>query len=1072
MNVARTTRVAFTKLCVVLTALAASISFAEERAPVSIPRLLDPATRAETLRDFLLRSDSRGMGEIFAGESIEDFKNRGPDEVQPFPLAGPPAGYIVSFGRSSLEPDGAAGKQRDLFSAGRIYTGHPRTLMVTDSRGFRGAVVVRADGTWDESLINESILMAMSKALFADFNADGKCDVAKQDSMGFKIAAVECESDVLEVAPLGEAENPSLRVEWNLRRKGGNPAEWWGCWFEDADGDGVFDVNLGPHRAGIAKAVVTLRWDKAASTWTATGLGPPNACRVQFGNDGNWSMDFEKALAAAALPALAEPPPTADPSGVQDGISADEYSRPWKSRSLAGLSHKALLDEMQGTSSPRNIALERILRERSLPPLWSTPPRKLATALIHAHREARAESSVWIGFDTGDDEKPPEKGLLSFLDGPSGCFAPGGAYVTEVFCDGENSFISRNISLFDWANTPLLRRQGEFRLRRESLSEAQARQIFATLWWLSRATLLNLDRSGGGQLGGSTSDGFATLRLTNNGHSGEWRALRVDRGWGRPLLGGTWGNPKGNEIVVNVAAWMFDEWLPSLLGVAETRTEDFITAVLGDFLAGHASYESADVAAIAAGESGSIALRPLLEKVVATLPNLSPNELRIQQIESEEKGWVLEFGREMAGDFATYQRDWTRKSPLEPEIFPAAPAVPSIPGLLDTPSVPDTGLGREPLKGPVFSAQELWLFEPLDTLRAEKSRIQSTEKKSESALRYLRRNAAEAIRKIDLWNDADGLEKWALESDEFALRRLLAIAPARAATVIRQVIPTAGNYERDELRETLLLLCGDGKVPIGSPETALAGQRAVRESDLAGLDWDPLHSGFSHWRLTEQWMRTVVPPSDPMRYSWPALNAKLFTLIKNGNPSNETCRALARRGPPGAWNALERSGSVGLMPLAILTSRQPVFQKKMRARLGDELKAANWTTDDASFAAWLADIRDVAPALEKVATSSAEDGEGSSAPIRRHMPRRILSLWLEPDAATRAKLLLAFAMGNAFDAEELPEAQRRLSRQFKDAWAKCKAEGKMNVREFVDWCEAHQRIPSGKLGFVRGLLPK
>jgi hypothetical protein len=1043
---------------------------------ISIPRLLDHDTRAETLRDFLLRSDRRGMGKIFAREGLEEFKTH-QIAVHPFPLNAKPVGYIVSVGKWDL----LTAKSElldDPFRAGRLYTGRERTLFEDPSKDLGCAIVVRVNGTWDESLVDASITAAMSNALIADFDADGNCDSAEESRVDGNFAGHDCEMDALVVSGLGGIGGPSLHVEWNLRRRGGIPTEWMGWWFEDADGDGVFDLNIGSQREGKAVAVVTFHWNKAAATWSIVEHRPNAACRARMRLEGEWSVDFEKALMNGTFPPLSEPLP--EPLSIAEKPPAGKYSSPWKLRSLVGLSHAALLDEMQKRRDLRDVTREEAVAERNLPPLWTTPPRELAAALIRAHRDVSARNADWIGFDSSDGETPPEQGMVTFSDGPSGCFAPGGAYVTDVYCEGERSFIARNSSLYDWANTPVPARKSEYEFRAVPLSAAQARQILQTAWWLSRARVSPGSGGSGSGLGGSTSDGWATVRIQSHGAKREWTGIRVER-WGQPLLGGIHSAPNSSGIVVNVASWMFEEWMPDVFGDAwKPQPLGRIGKVLEDFLAGRASYEAVNVAVGAAGETGDRESTPFLEKVLASLPKPTASETRRKEIAVEMQKWRAEYGNEWTAPHAVFRRERARKRESSDDLLPGIPPLsgnadstpgvipelPELPGIPGIPGIPDASSAPAPVspsRGERWSSvseQELWLFGPVDALDDEGTKIMLAQSESERSLATLRDQATAAIRNIGSWNDVDGLQKHARE-DLVALRRLCEIAPTRALDVIRGMLPSVELYEQHDMNEAIF-------------ELQFSGRSAALESDIDELDAELIQSVPPYRRMAEKRVRLLVPPKEPMRYPWPALDQKLIALLKTGNATGESCLALARRAPDGAWDALATDTTSELTPLAIMAYKNPVgYREKLRAGLSSRIEMADSFTDSPVFAAWLADVRELAPALERIATSSAADAEEHWIPARRHQARWILSLWTEPDAATRAKLLLAFAMGDAFDAfdaVELPEAEEQLKSQFFDAWEKADALGREDVRAFVEWCGKSGRVPPAKQAFAVSVL--
>jgi hypothetical protein len=229
-----------------------------------------------------------------------------------------------------------------------------------------------------------------------------------------------------------------------------------------------------------------------------------------------------------------------------------------------------------------------------------------------------------------------------------------------------------------------------------------------------------------------------------------------------------------------------------------------------------------------------------------------------------------------------------------------------------------------------------------------------------------------------------------------------------------------------------------------------------------------------------KWALTLVPPDEPHRYPWPALDEKLLAVIKDETSAPESLEALARRGSPGAWEALALRNAT--LALALLIAKRPEHSEKFRKLLNGELTSGQRDFDRAVYAAWLADVREVAPALERLATSSATDAEGSSNPARQHLPRWVLTLWREPDATARAKALLAFAFNDIFDPQRMPEAWKRMEAQFTESWRTLDGRQRADVRALLDWCsgDGQRRIleitPGGKaasmLGRLRGLFAR
>ena len=1062
---------------------------------VSIPKLLDPATRTETVRQFLQGSTREGLRELLAEKDLATFAERaGTIAVQPFPLHGAPAGYIVLRGidlvGAHLLPKGD-----DPFAMGRLFVGRPRVLLPIPGKY---GCVIRADGTSDAKE-NENSLFVGRRRLLADFDADGHCDVADVSTTDISVpdgrGAGKYSADTLRISQLSDPARVALEVEWNIRRPGGEPAEWWGWWFEDEDGDGVFDLKLGPSRDGIPMPRVTFHWDAKQAKWIGSGLAPEVPCRISESGRSAWAQ----AINDGKLTVPSAPPDAGESimRSPSERLKADDYSHPWKPHSLAGRSHGEIFDAMTKRRTTFDFVREKEQRERKLPELWRTNPRDIARAMLRAHRDAGSRDAAWIAFATGDGQMAPEEGTVTIDDGPSGCFAPGGAFITQLHCRRDGSYLATFSTLTDWASVPLTWRRPEFDFRRIELSQAEARQLLQLVWWLNRARLWRLTDEQAGLHGFSTSDGSATVRIESDGHHMEQEATRFDRYPSWSLLGGISGSADDRTAFVNLAVWLFGEWVPEVIGErwrAEAtpgfgrrhlasaallaRLHERAERGLEEFLAGHASDESATVVLEAVGANGWNDLRPLIQKISAALPPLKVREARLAAIEREIAGWVREHGEEKAGSRGHYERTESAKAAAALKNPKTADLpIPEFPGLLP-PALPSPDDGT---RWPVFSEQERQQFAPLDALYEEQSKLGSEQTHQERALTRLREAVSEASHRLELRDDPAGLEKWARENrwlGGFPLERLASLAPARAAAVLRERLPKAESRDADLIREALATLAPGVPVPDEWPEAALAGQRPPREGEIAQLSAHSPSDGRLNYDACVKWALTLVPPDEPHRYPWPALDEKLLAVIKDKTSAPESLEALARRAPPDAWETLASSNAT--VALALLIARQPEHREKFRGLLNAELTNGQRDFEHAVFAAWLADVREVAPALERLATSSETDAEGSSNPARQHLPRWVLTFWREPDATARAKALLAFALNDMFDPQRMPEAWKRMEAQFTESWRTLDGRQRADVRAFLDWCsgDGQRRIleitPGGKaasmLGRLRGLL--
>ena len=187
--------------------------------------------------------------------------------------------------------------------------------------------------------------------------------------------------------------------------------------------------------------------------------------------------------------------------------------------------------------------------------------------------------------------------------------------------------------------------------------------------------------------------------------------------------------------------------------------------------------------------------------------------------------------------------------------------------------------------------------------------------------------------------------------------------------------------------------------------------------------------------------------------------------------------AAAKRLGPRIWNEFFGKLRVGEDELPefddwlpalceIALSHPTPFRGNLRKALTPELRASKGSLDQVLLAIWVLDFRELKPQIERLATSGPEDYEGShgttastektSVTHRLHRARHIAALWNEEDAATRARLLVAFALAQAdkFADREQPAARvwrLRLAALARQLQPKHRA----RALQFVAWCDTH-----------------
>jgi hypothetical protein len=279
----------------------------------------------------------------------------------------------------------------------------------------------------------------------------------------------------------------------------------------------------------------------------------------------------------------------------------------------------------------------------------------------------------------------------------------------------------------------------------------------------------------------------------------------------------------------------------------------------------------------------------------------------------------------------------------------------------------------------------------------------------------------------------------------------------RAVEFMKDRLAKETPHEAAITRESIAIIKTANQLPDDSFEAIVLGRTEPREKDVRRLLDYQLGAGHLEYRTALGFVTALVPPVEPRRYPWPAIDETLSAFMEMNDRPSEVLVALARRGSDKVWQPPQKPTNrpfPDVPAISISTFRNPaVHREKLRAHLAAELAKDSSDVENIATAAWLCDLRGLAPALERRATSSADDFDHYAQGGRRHPVRWVLALWHEPNPATRAKLLLAYAVGAQLHPEKTPEAWSRLKEQFDEAWRALDATGQKDVSDFLTWCE-------------------
>ena len=259
------------------------------------------------------------------------------------------------------------------------------------------------------------------------------------------------------------------------------------------------------------------------------------------------------------------------------------------------------------------------------------------------------------------------------------------------------------------------------------------------------------------------------------------------------------------------------------------------------------------------------------------------------------------------------------------------------------------------------------------------------------------------------------------------LRRAGQVAPERAVAIARRLPPT----KRDPLAiSAFLLLRRNGAVP----------DEAKRLAVVTAIMRDPKADSEERRCAFE----VLVPTDEPFRYPGREVDETLLGFVNAKNAAkgyesffHEACRALGRRKRTDLFERMAEAAKPGderghlqdaLGALTQLAQFDPARLLHLTAIIKPELFQTNATMSDILWDIWAADLRELEPELERLATTDPEEyedgkahssgGKVSSVTGRFHLARQVVTLWREPDALTRARMLTALALAGFGVAEE------------------------------------------------------
>ncbi|NLG35539.1 MAG: hypothetical protein GX548_09325 [Lentisphaerae bacterium] len=961
---------------------------------------------------------------------------------------------------------------RERFSTDPCYeTPHPEELF--DPKGNQppprpwdlpAIVVYAADGREIQPFGGDNGLVPPGR--IDDINGDGL--VERADHSNCHVPGISSVS-VLEVVVVAPSPRPLLTVLFNWG------ADEWTYRFTDADRDDILEIELGPktRRGMIPK--ITYSWDPESRVYVGPDGAPGNHfLRLDPVADVYDHFDRlqTEGLSFPPDPDYENPTRMPDCPWERRGMvkpAPEDLSRPYRYASLQDLSSEGILSFMGGGRNARDLEQSIILSNHVPDAFWSLPPKEAAFAFADANRYPIHRDLYALAIDDRDGLSPPDAGSIAVSQIHDKSYSDVDTHYflrvdPERSClaysrpeNGSGMFLSLGES------------QPTFDFRLCELDYPDARHIAHVLWWLDR--LRSHRDNPPDNLGSSWSSADGQTSLDFRSADGSLVLHRDGTLWSDHIAE-RWQQEYTPEVFVNLADHLFYDPLRDRLGEAWSAqapkrpaafcrpdgsaclpstppdlpplTPSLLNLFTPDQT--HLSLAIARDAVRAAGETADSSLEAPLAALLSQIPDLPPKRTR-QDIEAE---------LQPLKDLLPSDPDWTESQPLKNRLHDE---------LMD--SYRDTGAND---------------FHSL-------------------------RSAIElSLRQIRSANDLDTLDAWARTKDpgaDWAIRRLRHLDHGRYVETLEWWVH---HSESHRARHAFNLLARENSARAG--ETAAEPSVTTRD-DLAAAAFTQLaratdmpdgppriealiRVALSTNSYSEERGRAIdlLAPSDqPLKYPNPEIDETLLRLMDPAMADRivnwtlgKACLALARRGRTDTFDAMAdtltslKDPAVYPYVLQALVQLAQLDPPRFHPRLADllqpQFRHTNQSIPELLMAAWAADLRQLQPDIERIATSGPDDyeserahsygGHPSDVDDRFHLARQIASLWNEKDPATKARLLLAFGFHQASNlcVNPRPEQTFRMETELSRLAPTLSPDHHRQVTEFIKWLRSSQINPA------------
>ena len=1042
-------------------AIAESVKSTDPHGQGLVKKLLDPKTRSRAFYELRRRA---GKGEYEEDDwKMPDYdsfiENHYDPEVVVCPQeGGKPPIYVVLYGFLS----------RDSVSLDDGY-------QITDpSQLFPPLETAPKKRSWDIAAIDAFTATGRRVAPFgghnclekqgilADINGDGL--VERVEHLPCGVDGVDT-ADVLLVEIVKEEAERIFAVLYNWGE------DEWDYRVTDVDKDKIFDIELGPKTPKGIKKKVVYTWDRRTRKY----VGPIGKKGDHYRVLDTTSVWKEFKRLKREKTKFPKDPDFVDEHDMDDGPwarkgkkkpSPKEVSKPYRYASLQALTNKELVHYMGKGKNMYELEWDAILKTRVPEDFWKVDPKSAALSTADVNRYPAHQQRFRLAIDDRDGRKPPAVCSVSFSYASARCYnAIDCHYFLRV--DPNESYLAYvrswegGVVFYNFVHN---RPAYDFRFCK--LAYEEAKHIAHAIWWLDRVRSRAERSSNSSGMMSSTADGRGTLIVRSK--DGNELISVSDTIWAGQVSE-RWREDYDRETLLNLGAFLITSAFPERLGerwstfeqkhshdvlarqkgapqYAEEelkRLRTFTEKFLNLFSADQTKISYAIVAQ-ATRAVGDLTYSDMAEKLRSIQQTLPPSEKKMRTYK-EVQAEIDKIDDKM-DDPKAYRKLRDKRSALHKELM----------SILN-----DTGANR-------VSAVQKALDISLKKLRAtnDPDALQKWASSKDPGCQW----ALQQLRGSDKKRYVASLEWWLKNTKEKWVRQVFEemtqIDPQHAAELAKKVPPE----KKGDLTVSAFAHLGEIN---GIPD------EEKRVEALIKIVLDPK----SGWQERAKAIELLVPEDNPHRYPSKKIDKAMLRLFDPKLADDvinftleKACSALARRGQSAYFGDMEKrlkkieDGSVYHGVLGALTHLAQTNPSKYNPRLlgllRPELKKTDKMMTEILWVIWAADLKELKPKLEALATSSPDDYQdkkanshgGGITPVegRFHLARKIVAMWNEEDPATKTKLILAFGFHDAYHFVSEPEPERlyRMKQELGRVAKTLSPEENKEVRAFLKWYES------------------